>query len=56
MTMACYYTPGITNYCYTFDDTFRSTGYPAWAVMQTHNHDGAGPWFFAHASSCGQRL
>ena len=52
-TMACYYTPGITNVCYTFDDTFRLAGYPAWAVMQTHNHDGAGPWFFAHASLAG---
>ncbi len=53
ITMACYYTPGMRNVCYTFDDTFRLAGYPAWAVMQTQNQDGAGPWFFAHASLAG---
>ena len=50
ITMACFYTPGMTNVSYTFDDTFRLAGFPAWAVMQTQNADGAGPWFFAHAS------
>ena len=48
ITTACYFTPGITNYCYTNDDTIRFVG-GGWGVMQMRNNDRKGPYLFAHA-------
>ena len=48
ITLACYYTPGVTNYCYTNDDVFRLIG-GGWGVMQLQNPDKKGPYFRAHA-------
>jgi hypothetical protein len=48
ITLACYYAPGVTNYCYTNDDVFRFVG-GGWGVLQTRNPDKKGPYLFAHS-------
>jgi hypothetical protein len=48
VTVAAYYTPGITNYCWTFDDVFRLWN-QGWSVLQLRNPDRKGPYFFAHS-------
>ena len=48
VTTACYFTPGITNYCYTHDDTIRFIG-GGWGVMQMQNGDNKGPYLISHA-------
>ena len=53
ITVACYYTPGVTIPFGNQFDTIALTGARAFAVLQTRNDDGKGPYVRAHSCSEG---
>ncbi len=53
ITVAMYYTPGVTIEFANQFDTINMSGLSGWAVMQTRNDDGNGPYLCAHSSTAG---
>ncbi len=53
ITVACYYTPGVTIPFANQFDTIALTGYQAFAVLQTRNDDGKGPYLRGHSCTEG---
>jgi hypothetical protein len=53
ITLACYYTPGVTISFGNQFDTIVMSGNHGYAVLQTRNDDGKGPYFRAHSCTTG---
>ena len=53
ITLACYYTPGVTISFGNQFDTILMSGNHGYAVLQTRNDDGKGPYFRAHSCTTG---
>ncbi len=53
ITAACFYTPGVTIPFGNQFDTIALTGARAFAVLQTRNDDGKGPYLRAHSCAAG---
>ena len=53
ITIACYYTPGVTIPFANQFDTIVLSGNQGYAVLQTRNDDGKGPYFRAHSCTTG---
>ena len=55
ITVACFYTPGVTIRFANQFDTICMTGNQGFSVLQTRNDDGKGPYFRAHSCTAGWR-
>jgi hypothetical protein len=53
ITVACFYTPGVTIRFANQFDSICMTGNQGYAVLQTRNDDGKGPYFRAHSCTTG---
>ena len=53
ITLACYYTPGVTISFGNQFDTIVMSGNHGYAVLQTRNDDGKGPYLRAHSCTTG---
>jgi hypothetical protein len=53
ITVACFYTPGVTIRFANQFDTVCMTGNQGFSVLQTRNDDGKGPYFRAHSCTAG---
>jgi hypothetical protein len=53
ITIACYYTPGVTIRFANQFDTIVLSGNQGYAVLQTRNDDGRGPYIRAHSCTTG---
>jgi len=53
ITVACFYSPGVTIRFANQFDTICLTGNQGYSVLQTRNDDGKGPYFRAHSCTAG---